>query len=107
MRNTRIGQHKTEPWPWRWQLICRRANPLVPIPEVTRIANRAWNDEVVELVRWGFRPTWTPSDCETARSFVCELCGNDMDLRAFVEPELGKRTYAYCTMAGCHWWLEF
>lgn len=106
MPRHKIGHHR-EPLPWRWHFICRSARLLVPIPCVTRIADRAWNDEVMDLVTAGFRLTWNPEDCERARSFVCEFCGNDMDLRAFVETQLGKRTYAYCTLVGCHWWLEF
>jgi len=30
-----------------------------------------------------------------------------LDLRVYIEQELGKHTYANCTMTGCHWWVEF
>jgi hypothetical protein len=106
MRHIKLRSRR-KPWPWRWQLVCSHARLLSPLPSVPRIADRAWNDEVIRLISQGFRLTWNPEDCERARSYVCEFCGNDMDLRAFVEPQLGKHTYAYCTMQGCHWWLEF
>ena len=50
-----------------------------------------------ELGNFGFEESWDSA----------VVCGNEMDLRIYVEPELGKHPYAYCTFKGCLWWLEF
>lgn len=91
MRHTRIGS-PAKTFPARWQV---------------RVADRSWREEVRELQLFGFQESWDRSAVQEARSHLCEFCGNDMDLRVYIEPELGKHTYAYCTFKGCHWWLEF
>jgi hypothetical protein len=106
MRHTRIGS-PARTLPNRWQVICRNARVLLPLLPAVRIADRLWRDEVRELCTFGFEESWDAAAVEEARSYVCEVCANDMDLRVYVEHELGKHTYAYCTMTGCHWWLEF
>ena len=108
MRNARIGSQPKEPLPWRWQIVCRKARVLLGLPGAVRIADRPWVDEVLGLIRFGFHLSWDPQAAFEARTYVCELCGNDMDLRMFISEEgLGTHTYAYCTMRDCHWWLEF
>jgi hypothetical protein len=61
------------------------------------IADRVWREDVRELGNFGFEESWDSA----------VVCGNEMDLRIYVEPELGKHPYAYCTFKGCLWWLEF
>jgi hypothetical protein len=56
---------------------------------------------------FGFEESWDLAVVEEARSYACEFCGNEMDVRIYVEPELGNHPYAYCTFKGCRWWLEF
>jgi len=41
-----------------------------------------------------------------ARSYVCEFCGNAIDLRVY-PVGARKATYTFCTLESCHWWLEF
>lgn len=106
MRRTRIGSPRKS-LPARWEVLCRNARVLLPLSPAVRIADRLWRDEMRELRRWGFEESWDHAAVEEARGHVCEFCGNDMDLRVYVEHELGKHTYAFCTMRGCHWWLEF
>lgn len=106
MRRTRIGS-PAKSLPVRWQVLCRNARVLVPLDIAVRVADRLWRDEVRELRVFGFEESWDRSVVAEARGHVCEFCGNDMDLRVYAERELGKHYYAYCTMAGCHWWLEF
>lgn len=67
-----------------------------------RIADRLWREEVRELGIFGFEESWDSAVVEKARSYACEFCGNEMDRRIYVEPELGKHPYAYCTFKACH-----
>jgi hypothetical protein len=98
-------------WPLRWGMHCTKLR-LEGVSRLTwfdrtRPADRPWREELSELRIYGFAPVWDSVDVVRAREMVCEFCGQDMDLRAFSEPALGKHTYAYCTFKGCHWWLEF
>jgi hypothetical protein len=56
-----------------------------------------WREDVRELGNFGFEESWDSA----------VVCGNEMDLRIYVEPKLGKHPYAYCTFKGCLWWLDF
>ncbi|MCA1705755.1 MAG: hypothetical protein LC808_21825 [Actinobacteria bacterium] len=107
MRNTRIGQQRSEPLPWRWETKCREANTLLVLPGATRIANRVWAEEVRELERFGFVETWDGDEALKARRYICELCGEELQLKMYDGGELGRHTYAVCTIRGCGWWLEF
>lgn len=106
MRHTRI-ESPARTLPDRWQVICHNARVLLPLVPPCGSRTGPWRDEVRELRTFGFEEGWDPAAVDEARTHICNYCGNDMDLRVYSHCELGKHTYAYCTMAGCHWWLEF
>jgi hypothetical protein len=70
-----------------------------------RIADRSWMEEFDELSAQGFVWRFDSNDWETARSNVCNRCGEDMDFRGFEHGDVAYRAYALCVI--CGWWMEF